>query len=196
MARQCCETLQIQARAPQENVIIWFALASMLEKGVWIRWGLLLRYFLQAWPSVANMSMTVWRDMVVARSAEPERKRKAETLLASAVGDCLRRLGRLLAEARVAASTRQFVATLRTSWPASARCASAMFLLHLLMPRKARSNFAHRSPVPWQVFRKRLPTRADLCGHDLINRAHCFCWGDGNNMWSQCWAVPNLAPSS
>ena len=82
MARQCCETLQIQARAPQENVIIWFALASMLEKGVWIRWGLLLRYFLQAWPSVANRSMTVWRDMVVARSAEPERKRKAITLLA------------------------------------------------------------------------------------------------------------------
>ena len=75
--------------------------------------------------------MTVWRDMVVARSAEPERKRKAETLLASVVGDCLRRLGRLLAEARVAASTRQFVATLRTSWPASARCASAMCFVAL-----------------------------------------------------------------
>ena len=45
MARQCCETLQIQARAPQENVIIWLAVASMLEKRCVDTLGLLLGLF-------------------------------------------------------------------------------------------------------------------------------------------------------
>jgi len=123
--------------------------------------------------------------LVLQTAADASHKRNAAELLAGPAGSRMRlRVGRLIAEARVAAwlnaanargvaaSASQLAARLRTSRPAAALCPAALsFLLRLRVLRNAQRNFANRFRSRWCASWKRLPARGDLTGPDLASRA-------------------------
>ena len=210
LARQSQQRLQsaVRSRDPEERVIRLIAVATCLEPCTTIV-SIVARSLLRSWKRVQCMSGSAVETLVLQTAADASHKRKAAQLLAGPAGSRTRlRVGRLIAEARVAAwlnatnergvaaSTSQLVARLRTSWPPAALSPAAMsFLLRLRVLRNAQRNFANRFRARWGVSWKRLPARADLSGPELASRARrggkshdqkgTHFW---NPVWFQIWS--------
>ena len=209
LRRQSQQRLQsaVRSRDPEERVIRLIAVATCLEPCTTIV-SIVARSLLRSWKRVQCMSGNALETLVLKTAADASHKRKAAQLLAGPAGSRTRlRVGRLIAEARVAAwlnatnergvaaSTSQLVARLRTSWPPAALSPAAMsFLLRLRVLRNAQRNFANRFRARWGVSWKRLPARADLSGPELASRARRGGKSHdqkGTHFWNPVWS-PNM----